>query len=103
MASDFDGLTLDDVSVTYDGLDHINDINLVGIQPEGTVLSKTVKDQDGIIVTEAINVGVYNCTIEVSNKNYNKKILTATLEIKAKNQICQFLYLMMVQFILQMD
>lgn len=84
LASDFDGLTLDDVSVTYDGLDHINDINLVGIQPEGTVLSKTVKDQDGIIVTEAINVGVYNCTIEVSNKNYNKKILTATLEIKAK-------------------
>lgn len=84
LASDFDGLTLDDVSVTYDGLDHINDINLVGIQPEGIVLSKTVKDQDGIIVTEAINVGVYNCTIEVSNKNYNKKILTATLEIKAK-------------------
>lgn len=82
--ADFDGLSLSDVTVTYDGLDHINDINLVGVQPDGTTVSKIVKDLDGKIVTEAINVGKYNCSIEVKNENYNKKIFNATLEIKAK-------------------
>jgi len=81
--ADFSGLTYDSVSVTYDGENHINDIQLVGFPPEGTTSKEVVKNVDDQVVTEAIEVGKYYYTLELTNKNYNKATFTATLNIKA--------------------
>ncbi len=80
---DFKGLTYNDVIVSYDGKDHINDIQLVGIQPEETITKQIVKNFSGNIVSTAIDVGVYDYTIEITNKNYNKLTLNAKLTINA--------------------
>lgn len=85
LKADFDSNSYryEDVSVNYDGLDHINDVQLVGFLPEGTSTSKKVKDKDGNEVSSAINVGNYYYEIVITNKNYNSITLTATLTIKA--------------------
>lgn len=80
---DFKGFTYSDVTVSYDGKDHINDIQLVGIQPEETITKQIVKNSSGDIVSTAIDVGVYNYSIEIANKNYNKLTLNAKLTINA--------------------
>ncbi len=72
-----------DVSVNYDGLDHIDDVQLVGVLPEGTTTSKKVKDKNGNEVSSAIDVGNYYYELVVTNKNYNSITLNATLTIKA--------------------
>lgn len=82
----FSGLSYDSVSVTYDGADHINDVKLTGFTPEGTSIKETVKDSNNTVVTSAIDVGTYTYTCEITNKNYNKLTLSATLNIKAEKR-----------------
>lgn len=80
------GYTYDDVTVIYDGTDHIGDIQLSGFMPEGTSVEETVKDSSGTVVTVAIEVGVYDYTAVITNKNYETETLTAALTIKALKQ-----------------
>ena len=80
---EFGDLAYDSASVKYDGNDHINDIQLIGFQPEGTTTAQTVRDSNGQKVTTAIAVGTYYYTMEVTNKNYKKATFNATLTITA--------------------
>ena len=80
------GYTYESKSVKYDGAEHINDIQLVGVLPEGTTTTETVKDSNGTTVTSAIEVGTYTYTCVLKNKNYNTETLTATLTIKAQKK-----------------
>lgn len=66
---DFSGFSYESKSVKYDGADHFNDIQLVGVQPEGTNVKQTVKNSSGAVVTSTIDVGVYSYSVEISNKN----------------------------------
>lgn len=91
LPADFANLEYKSVSVTYDGKDHVKDVKLVGFIPEGTKTTETIKDSNGKTITSAVEVGVYNYTIEISNKNYNKISLSATLTInKAKKDMPVF-------------
>lgn len=82
----FSGYEYESKTVTYDGLDHINDIQLIGVIPEGTTVTKTIKNSNDEIVTTAIEVGSYTYTCELTNKNYNTETLTATLNIKSRKK-----------------
>lgn len=82
----FSGYEYESKTVTYDGLDHINDIQLIGILPEGTTVTEKIKNANNEIVTSAIEVGSYTYTCELTNKNYNTETLTATLNIKAQKK-----------------
>ena len=80
------GYTYESKSVKYDGAEHINDIQLVGVLPQGTTKTETVKDSNNVTVTSAIEVGTYTYTCVLANKNYNTETLTATLTIKAQKK-----------------
>lgn len=82
----FTGYTYESKSVKYDGAEHINDIQLVGVFPQGTTTNETVKNSNGEIVTSAIEVGTYTYTCVITNSNYNTLTLTATLTIKAQKK-----------------
>lgn len=82
----FGGFTYESKTVTYDGLDHFDDVNLVGNQPNGTVVNQVVKNSNGVVVTSAIEVGTYSYKVTITNKNYNTLTLEATLKIKAETQ-----------------
>lgn len=82
----FTGYTYESKSVKYDGAEHINDIQLVGILPQGTTTTETVKNSNNETVTSAIEVGTYTYTCVVSNSNYNTLTLNATLTIKAQKK-----------------
>ncbi len=78
---EYSSISFDSKSVTYDGSDHINDVQLVGFLPDGTTTTKTIKDESGNSVTSAIQVGKYYYTISLHNKNYKDMTLSATLTI----------------------
>ena len=80
------GFTYESKSVKYDGTDHFNDIQLVGVLPQGTTKTETVKNTNNETVTSAIEVGTYTYTCSLTNKNYNTETLTATLTIKAQKK-----------------
>ena len=82
----FTGVTYESKSVKYDGTDHINDIQLVGVLPQGTTTTETVKNENDETVTSAIEVGTYSYTCVVKNSNYNTLTLNATLTIKAQKK-----------------
>ena len=82
----FTGYTYESKTVVYDGVDHINDIQLVGIFPQGTTTEETVKNSKNEIVTSAVEVGTYTYTCVVSNSNYNTLTLNATLTIKEQKK-----------------
>lgn len=82
----FSGYTFESKVITYDGFDHINDIQLVGIMPEGTTSNITVKNSKNEIVQSAIEVGVYDFSCAILNKNYNSITLDATLTIKPQKK-----------------
>lgn len=82
----FSGYTYESKTISYDGNDHINDIQLVGVLPTGTTKNEIVKDSNGKVVTSAIEVGTYTYTCVLTNKNYISETLTATLKIKAKKK-----------------
>ena len=82
----FSGYTYESKSVKYDGAEHINDIQLVGVLPQGTTTTETVKNSNGDVVTSAIEVGTYSYTCVISNSNYNTLTLEATLTIKAQKK-----------------
>ena len=82
----FSGYTYESKSVKYDGAEHINDIQLVGVLPQGTTKTETVKDSNGETVTSAIEVGTYTYTCVLTNSNYNSLTLEATLTIKAQKK-----------------
>ncbi|MBQ7994720.1 MAG: DUF5050 domain-containing protein [Bacilli bacterium] len=79
----FEDYSYENKTVRYDGNDHIDDIQLVGVLPAGTNTSETVKDSNGRVVTSAIEVGTYNYTCVVTNSNYTTMTLEATLTIVA--------------------
>ncbi len=82
----FTGYTYESKSVTYDGAEHINDVQLVGTLPDGTTVKEEVKDSNGEVVTSAIEVGTYDYTCTVTNSNFNTLTLTAQLKIKAEKK-----------------
>ncbi len=82
----FTGYTYESKSVKYDGAEHINDIQLVGILPQGTTTNEVVKDSNGEIVTSAIEVGTYDYTCTITNSNFDTLTLTAQLTIKAEKK-----------------
>ena len=80
------GYTYESKSVKYDGTDHFNDIQLVGVLPQGSTTNQTVRNSNNEVVTSAIEVGTYNYTCVITNKNYNTVTLNATLSIKAQKK-----------------
>ena len=81
---EFTGITLEDVYVNYDGKEHVNDIRTKGVLPQGTdELVYKVYNSDNILVSSAIDVGIYTVKTMLKNPNYNTKELTATLRISA--------------------
>ena len=82
----FDGLAYNSVSTKYDGKEHINDVQLVGVLPEGTTVKETVTDGNDVVVKTAVEVGTYNYQAVIENKNYKTLTLTATLTIKAEQK-----------------
>lgn len=70
------------MSVKYDGTDHIGDITVVGA-PEGTNTKKTVTNSNGQVVTSCIDIGTYQISIEATNKNFNTVTLNGKLTIYA--------------------
>ena len=79
---EFSGIEYKSKSVTYDGKDHISDVQLIGFLPADTTKNEVIKDEKGNIVTSAIQVGKYNYSLTLQNKNYKEITLTATLTIK---------------------
>ena len=77
----FEGFSLENENISYDGNDHIGDISLVGTTPDGTTTSTVIKNSKGQIVTEAIDADTYSYTCTLENKNYYTKTLNATLTI----------------------
>ena len=82
----FTGYTYESKSVKYDGEEHIDDIQLVGILPQGTTVNEVVKDSNGAVVTSAIDVGTYDYLCTITNSNFNTLTLTAQLTIKAQRK-----------------
>ena len=80
------GYTYESKSVKYDGADHFNDIQLIGVLPQGTTKTETVKNSSGTEVTSAVEVDTYTYTCVLTNKNYNTETLTATLTIKTEKK-----------------
>lgn len=80
------GYTFESKIVTYDGKDHFNDIQLVGVLPEGSNTDVTAKNAQGEVVTSAMEVGTYSYTCVITNKNYQTVTLTAALTIKAQRK-----------------
>lgn len=79
---DYEGLTFNDNTIEYDGLDHKGDIVVIGIVPNGTTVNYEYRQND-VVVNDLIEVGQYNVTATLTNHNFNLAILTATLTIKA--------------------
>ena len=67
----FTGLTLGDVTVTYDGAEHV--VEITGTVPEG---ASVVYENN-----KATNAGTYNVKATVTKENYNTLVLTAKLVI----------------------
>ena len=84
--ADFSGLKYESKTVTYDGKEHISDIQLVGVLPANSTTKETITDSDGTAVTSAIEVGTYKHPVSISNSNFNSLTLTATLTIKAQKK-----------------
>ena len=84
--ADFSGYTYESKSIKYDGADHIGDIQLIGSLPTGTTVTEVITDSEGEEVSSAIDVGVYNYTATLTNKNYNNLVLNATLTIKEEKK-----------------
>jgi hypothetical protein len=82
----FSGYTYESKTVRYDGAEHINDIQLVGVLPQGTTTNQVVRDSNNNVVNSAINVGIYNYTCTITNSNYNTLTLNAQLTIKAEKK-----------------
>lgn len=72
-------LNKENLSLTYDGKNHYGDITVIGKPETATVTKKVVKS--GKEVTECIDIGTYNFTFLVTDKNYEDLHLTATLKI----------------------
>jgi hypothetical protein len=68
---DFEGITLKDLTVTYDGEEH--SVTVEGNLPEGTVVTYTSN--------KATNAGTYNATAKLECEGYNTATLTATLTV----------------------
>ena len=84
--AEFSGYKYESLAVKYDGNDHINDIQITGVLPQGTNTKQTVKDSKGNIVTTAVDVGTYDFTCEVTSNNYKTITLNAQLIIQAQKK-----------------
>ncbi len=74
----FVGLTLEPKTVTYDGNAH--SITIKGDMPQGTTVDYSY-ELNGVLVTEAKNVGRYDVTATVSKAGYETVTKKATLVI----------------------
>ena len=82
LPANFVGLTYEDVTVPYDGANHINDVKLIGVLPTGTTTTQKVTDNKGETVTKAVEAGTYHYSIVVQNPNFKEVTLEATLCIR---------------------
>ena len=73
------------VSVGYDGADHINDVQFVGVLPETSTITQVVT-KDDVEVTQAIDSGTYNYTCTITDPNYEDIIFEAQLKITSKEE-----------------
>ena len=71
----FTGLTLGDLTVTYDGTEHV--VEIAGTVPEGASVAYENN--------KATNAGTYNVKATVTKDNYNALVLTAKLVINKAN------------------
>lgn len=76
---EFDGVSFPDVTEEYDSFSH--SIEVVGVLPEGSSVVYT-SDVDGV-TNSATDVGKYNVTAKITNKNYAPITLNAKLVITA--------------------
>lgn len=83
---DFGDLAYENQTIFYDGKEHIHEVQLVGFLPEKTQVEEIVKDAQGNIVNSAIEVGSYDYTMKITNKNYNPLTLKASLTIMEKKK-----------------
>ena len=61
-------------TVEFDGENHFATYNIIGTYPDGTEFELVVKDADGNVVEEAVNVGEYTATLTISTTNPNYKV-----------------------------
>ena len=73
--ANFTGLTMSDVTVTYDGTEHI--VTISGEVPEG---ASVVYENN-----KATNAGTYNVKATITKDNYNTLVLDAKLVINKAN------------------
>lgn len=78
---EFNSLTYKDQIVTYDGLDHIDDVKLVGMYPSEAKITTSVKDSKGNTVTSCIEVGTYTFKATITSNGYQSKTYEAKLKI----------------------
>ena len=76
-----DDLTYESKVVAYDGLDHINDIQLVGTIPSSATKEVVVLNDKNVVVTEAKEVGRYSYTLTLNAPGYPTKEFSAYLTI----------------------
>ena len=76
-----DDLSYDSKVVAYDGLDHFNDIQLVGTIPSTATKEVVVLNESGVTVTEAKEVGRYSYSLTLSAPGYPTKEFSAYLTI----------------------
>lgn len=86
-----EGIECKDKVVTYDGKDHIDEVKPIGFIPENTTVKKEVK-KDNVVVTEAIEVGVYTFSYQLINNNYKTISFQATLKIIKDSKKLPFVY-----------
>ena len=81
--ADFEGISLKDVTIEYDGNPHL--VTITGNLPQGsTVTYKCLEDES---ITNSIQEpGQYTIQATIENKNYNTLVLTCQATIKAKEE-----------------
>ncbi|MDE6273578.1 MAG: DUF5050 domain-containing protein [Clostridiales bacterium] len=81
--ADFAGITMDNLTVAYDGKPHT--VEIAGALPEGTTVTYYCEEDDAITNT-ATATGTYNISAVLRNANYNDFMITAILKITASEK-----------------
>lgn len=83
--SDLLGVSLNDTTIVYDGLNHINDKFIVGNIPEDSKVVCLFK-KDNVIVNEVIDVGEYSLEVTIVTKNFNELKLNCNIKIVSNEE-----------------
>ncbi len=82
---DASGFEMSDQTVTYDGADHSQDVQVTGTDSNDEV-SYEITDENGDKVASAIEPGVYNIRATIHRDNYDDAYKYATLTITEKEK-----------------